>query len=98
MPRQAADPTLMLPERELMQPATRWLYAALRHAILQGRLRPGKRLPATRELARRYGLSRGGMPNACPFSSIQRSSAWRASSTFPKWKPVFRLLDGYRGD
>jgi GntR family transcriptional regulator/MocR family aminotransferase len=59
MARQAADPTLMLPERELTQPATRWLYAALRHAILHGRLRPGKRLPATRELARRYGLSRG---------------------------------------
>jgi len=59
MARQTVDPTLMLPEREPNQPATRWLYTALRHAILQGRLGPGKRLPATRELARRYGLSRG---------------------------------------
>jgi GntR family transcriptional regulator/MocR family aminotransferase len=59
MPRQPADPTLMLPERDPPQSATRWLYAALRLAILDGRLRPGKRLPATRDLARRYGLSRG---------------------------------------
>jgi GntR family transcriptional regulator / MocR family aminotransferase len=36
-----------------------WLAEELRHAVLEGRLRPGTRLPATRELARAYGLSRG---------------------------------------
>lgn len=36
----------------------RWLYEELRSAILAGRLRPGGRLPATRELAVQYGLSR----------------------------------------
>jgi GntR family transcriptional regulator/MocR family aminotransferase len=36
----------------------------LRAAILEGRLRPGARLPATRELAREYGLSRGTVVSA----------------------------------
>jgi len=36
----------------------RWLYEQLRTAILEGRLQPGARLPATRDLARAYGLSR----------------------------------------
>ena len=59
MPRRAASSTLVLPHRQPDQPATRWLYTTVREAILQGRLRPGKQIPATRELARRYGLSRG---------------------------------------
>jgi GntR family transcriptional regulator / MocR family aminotransferase len=36
----------------------RWLYEQLRLAILEGRLQPGARLPATRDLAKAYGLSR----------------------------------------
>ncbi len=36
----------------------RWLYEQLRGAILEGRLQPGARLPATRDLAKAYGLSR----------------------------------------
>ena len=39
-------------------PLYRWFYEELRAAILAGRLRPGGRLPATRELAAEYGLSR----------------------------------------
>ncbi|GAB2694138.1 PLP-dependent aminotransferase family protein [Paenibacillus thermoaerophilus] len=35
------------------------LYAALRDAIRAGRLRPGEKLPPTRELAARCGVSRG---------------------------------------
>lgn len=49
----------MLPPRTPGAPAYRWLQAALRLEILEGRLRPGARLPATRELASLYGLSRG---------------------------------------
>src|SRR5690242_16628940 len=45
-------------------PAYRWLYAALRGEILEGRLRPGTRLPATRDLATRYELSRGTVVTA----------------------------------
>jgi len=37
----------------------RWLYTELRAAILDGRLRPGGRLPSTRSLADQYGISRG---------------------------------------
>ena len=49
----------MLPVRDPETPAYRWLYAALRAEILEGRLRPGARLPGTRDLASQYGLSRG---------------------------------------
>src|SRR2546422_3926527 len=41
------------PPREPGTPATRWLYGALRTVILEGRLAPGARLPATRDLATR---------------------------------------------
>ncbi len=59
MAKQTTPLALMLPPREPGTPATRWLYAALRGEILAGRLRPGARLPATRDLARHYGLARG---------------------------------------
>jgi GntR family transcriptional regulator/MocR family aminotransferase len=39
-------------------PLYRWLYEELRSAILAGRLHPGARLPATRDLALQYGISR----------------------------------------
>ncbi|HKD02950.1 MAG TPA: PLP-dependent aminotransferase family protein [Terriglobales bacterium] len=55
---------LMLPQRNSQTPAYRWLYESLRGEILEGRLRPGARLPASRELARQYGLSRGTIVNA----------------------------------
>ena len=37
----------------------RWLYSELRAAILDGRLKPGLRMPSTRSLAKQYALSRG---------------------------------------
>jgi GntR family transcriptional regulator / MocR family aminotransferase len=39
----------------------RWLYEEIRDAILSGRLKRGSRLPATRELAKQYGVSRGSV-------------------------------------
>jgi GntR family transcriptional regulator/MocR family aminotransferase len=45
-------------------PAYKWLYTELGTAILSGRLRPGARLPATRDLAQQYGLSRGTIVSA----------------------------------
>ena len=56
---------LVLPPREPGAPAGRWLYAAIREAILAGRLPPGARLPSTRDLARQYGLARGTVVQAC---------------------------------
>jgi len=50
---------MLLPVRDSVTPAYRWLYTSLRSKILEGRLRPGARLPGTRDLARQYGLSRG---------------------------------------
>jgi GntR family transcriptional regulator / MocR family aminotransferase len=41
------------------QTLTHWLYAELRAAILDGRLGTGARLPASRDFANQYGLSRG---------------------------------------
>ncbi|HEV2643231.1 MAG TPA: PLP-dependent aminotransferase family protein, partial [Candidatus Elarobacter sp.] len=45
-------------------PAGQWLCAALRREILDGRLRPGARLPSTRDLAAQHGLSRGTIVGA----------------------------------
>jgi GntR family transcriptional regulator / MocR family aminotransferase len=53
-----------LPPRRTGIPAYRWLYAALRSQILSGHLRPGTRLPATRDLAHQYTLARGTIVNA----------------------------------
>ncbi|HEX8817328.1 MAG TPA: PLP-dependent aminotransferase family protein [Terriglobales bacterium] len=39
-------------------PLYRWWYEELRSAILSGNMLPGARLPATRDLAAQYGLSR----------------------------------------
>jgi GntR family transcriptional regulator/MocR family aminotransferase len=54
----------MLLQRDDGAPAYRWLYSALRTEILEGRLRPGTRLPATRDLAAQYKLSRGTIVTA----------------------------------
>jgi GntR family transcriptional regulator / MocR family aminotransferase len=64
MAKRSAPFNLILPSREAKMPAVRWLYAALRAGILAGRLRPGSRLPATRDLATQYGLSRGTVISA----------------------------------
>ncbi len=55
---------LALPLHDGGKPAYRQLYEALRSEILDGRLSPGARLPATRDLARQYQLSRGTIVNA----------------------------------
>jgi GntR family transcriptional regulator / MocR family aminotransferase len=59
MAKKASSVELLLPSRDKAQPAYRWLSASLRAAILEGRLRPGTRLPSTRELATQHRLSRG---------------------------------------
>lgn len=54
---------LSLPPRDPEASAYQWLYEAVRGEILGGRLHPGTRLPATRDLARQYGLARGTVVN-----------------------------------
>jgi GntR family transcriptional regulator / MocR family aminotransferase len=50
---------LALPKRAPDTTLTRWLYQELRRAILDRRLPPGTRLPASRDVAAQYGISRG---------------------------------------
>jgi GntR family transcriptional regulator/MocR family aminotransferase len=58
MPRTARDSSIALGPRPAGATLTAWLYTELRAAILTGRLRRGARLPATRDLAASYGVSR----------------------------------------
>ncbi len=58
MPRTAPDASIALGPRPTGATLTVWLYAELRSAILTGRLRRGARLPATRDFASSYGVSR----------------------------------------
>ncbi len=58
MPRQTTSLPLSLPAPPAGMPLYRWFYEQLRTAILEGRLRPGARLPATRDVGRTYKLSR----------------------------------------
>ncbi len=55
---------LVFPPRSAREAAYRWLYGSLRNAILERRLVPGGRLPATRDLARQYALARGTVVSA----------------------------------
>ncbi len=55
---------LPLRPRSTGQPLTDWLYAELRSAILEGRLAPSSRLPATRDFAAIHGFSRGTVVQA----------------------------------
>ncbi|MGB8849735.1 MAG: PLP-dependent aminotransferase family protein [Candidatus Acidiferrales bacterium] len=64
MPKRVTAFELALPPRDSETPAYRWLYASLRAEILEGRLRSGAKLPATRDLALQYGLSRGTIVSA----------------------------------
>jgi GntR family transcriptional regulator/MocR family aminotransferase len=64
MAKRATAFELVLPLPDAGSLAHRWLYDALRTEILEGRLRPGGRLPATRDLAGQYGLARGTIVNA----------------------------------
>src|SRR4051794_14208617 len=59
MPRRAPEISLALPARERGETLATWLYRGLRAAILAGRLHRGARVPATRDLAARHGVSRG---------------------------------------
>lgn len=59
MTRRASNFELILPPRPEGVPSFQWLRNALRTEILNARIEPGSKLPASRELARQYRLSRG---------------------------------------
>jgi GntR family transcriptional regulator / MocR family aminotransferase len=64
MPKRVTAFELILSTRDPETPAYRWIYGALRTDILEGRLRPGSRLPSSRDLALQYRLSRGTIVSA----------------------------------
>jgi GntR family transcriptional regulator / MocR family aminotransferase len=64
MPRETTAFPLSLPAPPQGASLYRWLYDELRAVILDGRLRPGARLPATRDLAAAYRLSRATIVTA----------------------------------
>jgi GntR family transcriptional regulator/MocR family aminotransferase len=59
MPRDVSALDLPLTDRPAGRTLAQWLYEAPRTAILDWRLGRGARLPATRDLARQYGVARG---------------------------------------
>ena len=59
MPKEEAFQDLSLNSPAGKQDLWRWLYTELRGAILDGRLKPGARMPSTRSLGMQYSLSRG---------------------------------------
>lgn len=64
MAKHSAAFELTLPVQPPETATYEWLYETVRTEILEGRLRPGTRLPSTRELASHYDLSRGTIVNA----------------------------------
>ncbi|HLB90678.1 MAG TPA: PLP-dependent aminotransferase family protein, partial [Terriglobales bacterium] len=64
MPKQATTLPLSVRLPASGTPLYRWFYEELRAAILEGRLKPGARLPATRDLAEQYRLSRATVVSA----------------------------------
>src|ERR1700682_1198064 len=59
MPKAVSSFELTLGGRPEGKTLNAWLYTELRLAILEGRLAPHTRLPASRDFARLHGLSRG---------------------------------------
>src|SRR5262249_43877605 len=97
MPRGPGRLELVLRPRTPGQPAQRWVYEALRSAILGGRLRAGTRLPPTRDLARQHGLARGTVVAA--FAQLQAEGYVRStvgSGTFVEAVPPDALLSAGR--
>ena len=64
MPKQATTLPLSVRLPASGTPLYRWFYEELRAAILEGRLKPGARLPATRDLAEQHRLSRATVVSA----------------------------------
>lgn len=83
MPKDASSFELTLSGRPQRGAITQWLYEELRRAILEGRLRPGTRLPATRDFAGQYGVSRG--TTVAVFEQLQAEGYLRSQTGAGTW-------------
>lgn len=93
MPKMEIFQELVLTPRKEGQELWRWLYAELRSAIIEGRLKSGARLPSTRSLAAQYGLARGTVVAA--FQQLQAEgfvTSEVSAGTFvvpaPEWEMI----------
>ena len=90
MTRRASSFELILPPRPEGTPSFHWLRNALRVEILSGRISPGSKLPASREFARQYHLSRGTILAALDelqaegYLEARRGSGTYVSTTLPE--------------
>jgi len=63
-----------------------WLSAEIVAAIRDGRLRPGARLPATRDLAQQYGVARGTVKATIAARATVPRSSTRVTSNVARPK------------
>lgn len=83
MPKDASSFDLTLTSPPQRRAMTRWLSDELRKAILHGQIRPGTRLPATRDFARQYGVARGTVVNV--FEQLQVEGFLRSQTGAGTW-------------
>jgi GntR family transcriptional regulator / MocR family aminotransferase len=111
VPKTISSFELTLDQRPQHQTLASWLYGELRLAIIEGRLKPGSRLPASRDFAKQYGLSRGTVVSVLErlqadgyVSCRVGSGTWvnRVQAVTPIRKPDFtppvyirRVVSGY---
>ncbi|WP_047498331.1 GntR family transcriptional regulator, partial [Terriglobus sp. TAA 43] len=107
MPRIVSSFELSIKNRPPHQVLTKWLYEELRNAILEGRLEAGSRLPASRDFARQYGLSRGTVVSVFErlldegyISSRVGVGTWinPVAATVPPHKPLTSTPPAYVGN
>jgi GntR family transcriptional regulator/MocR family aminotransferase len=86
----ALIPSVIQLDRSSRTPLQRQLSRALRDAIVEGRLKPGTRLPSTRELASELGVSRNCVVNAFHYLTAQGLLEGR-SGAGTRVSPTIRL-------
>jgi GntR family transcriptional regulator/MocR family aminotransferase len=92
--RSASGFELMLPPRPEGVASFHWLRNALRTEVLHGRLAPGAKLPASRELARQYHLARGTIMAALDELKAEGYlETRRGSGTYVSWILPEHLLE-----
>ncbi|HTQ54064.1 MAG TPA: PLP-dependent aminotransferase family protein [Bryobacteraceae bacterium] len=93
MAKETGSLDLTLNERPAHVSLSRWLHEELRRAILDGRLAPGTRLPATRDFAQQYGVSRGTAVTA--FEQLQSEGYLKGQVGAGTW--VNERIPAHRG-
>lgn len=84
---------LVLDKDKVGRDLWRWIYGEVRAAILDGRLKPGMRLPSSRSLSTQYGVARGTVVvafeqlHAEGYVETERGVGSRVSLEIPSFVP-----------